>query len=101
MYLFLSTISIRVSPFNFLEKLLDGCTIICCSLLFYYFHLCPFLLFVFVEALSNIGSLLSSILGMEIVMFLGLLVTDWVFLLIFVIGGFYIEWFYGKLMWVV
>ena len=51
--------------------------------------------------------LMFVIFDLEIVMFLGLLVSDFssflVFLLLifFVFGGFYIEWCYGKLIWVV
>nr|AKU36886.1 NADH dehydrogenase subunit 3 [Angiostrongylus costaricensis]BAV82630.1 NADH dehydrogenase subunit 3 [Angiostrongylus costaricensis] len=51
--------------------------------------------------------LMFVIFDLEIVMFLGLLVSDIssllgvFFLLVFVMGGFYMEWFYGKLMWMV
>nr|ADG04428.1 NADH dehydrogenase subunit 3 [Angiostrongylus vasorum] len=51
--------------------------------------------------------LMFVIFDLEIVMFLGLLVSDissffgFMLLLLFVLVGFYMEWFYGKLMWLV
>nr|YP_009742087.1 NADH dehydrogenase subunit 3 [Angiostrongylus mackerrasae]QID77470.1 NADH dehydrogenase subunit 3 [Angiostrongylus mackerrasae] len=51
--------------------------------------------------------LMFVIFDLEIVMFLGLLVVDvssvvsFFMLFLFVLGGFYMEWFYGKLIWVV
>nr|YP_003097136.1 NADH dehydrogenase subunit 3 [Angiostrongylus costaricensis]ACT88806.1 NADH dehydrogenase subunit 3 [Angiostrongylus costaricensis] len=98
--------------------------------LIFFLYLLSFLLSLKEDSLSKVGSFESGFLSMvkiqnsfsihffivmlmfvifdlEIVMFLGLLVTDvssllgLFFLLIFVLGGFYMEWFYGKLMWVV
>lgn len=51
--------------------------------------------------------LMFVIFDLEIVIFLGLLVVDvssmvsFFLLLLFVFVGFYMEWFYGKLIWVV
>nr|YP_009050531.1 NADH dehydrogenase subunit 3 [Parafilaroides normani]AIG23799.1 NADH dehydrogenase subunit 3 [Parafilaroides normani] len=51
--------------------------------------------------------LMFVIFDLEVVMFLGLLISDFsslcVFFLlfVFVLGGFYMEWSYGKLIWMV
>nr|YP_010575571.1 NADH dehydrogenase subunit 3 [Varestrongylus eleguneniensis]UZM11411.1 NADH dehydrogenase subunit 3 [Varestrongylus eleguneniensis] len=51
--------------------------------------------------------LMFVIFDLEIVMFVGLLVSDVMslisvfFLLVFVLGGFYMEWSYGKLLWAI
>nr|UXK95528.1 NADH dehydrogenase subunit 3 [Macropostrongyloides mawsonae] len=51
--------------------------------------------------------LMFVIFDLEIVMFLGLLVSDvssmisFLLLMLFIFGGFYMEWYYGKLIWVV
>nr|AQX44517.1 NADH dehydrogenase subunit 3 [Gnathostoma sp. MMS-2017] len=51
--------------------------------------------------------LMFVIFDLEVVMFLGLLISDFssiilfIMLLLFVLGGFYMEWFYGKLVWIV
>lgn len=51
--------------------------------------------------------LIFVIFDLEIVIFLGILVSDissiisFFLIFIFVFGGFYIEWWYGKLIWVV
>nr|AHA52610.1 NADH dehydrogenase subunit 3 [Chabertia ovina] len=51
--------------------------------------------------------LMFVILDLEIVMFLGLLVSDtssfisFFMLMMFIFGGFYMEWWYGKLIWVI
>nr|YP_008994645.1 NADH dehydrogenase subunit 3 [Protostrongylus rufescens]AGW80385.1 NADH dehydrogenase subunit 3 [Protostrongylus rufescens] len=51
--------------------------------------------------------LMFVIFDLEIVMFLGLLVSDvssmlsFLLLFFFVMGGFYMEWVYGKLIWAV
>nr|YP_003434080.1 NADH dehydrogenase subunit 3 [Teladorsagia circumcincta]ACX85203.1 NADH dehydrogenase subunit 3 [Teladorsagia circumcincta] len=51
--------------------------------------------------------LMFVIFDLEVVMFLGLLVSDlnsmigFMMLMIFIIVGFYMEWWYGKLTWVV
>nr|YP_010519790.1 NADH dehydrogenase subunit 3 [Zoniolaimus dendrolagi]UXP34567.1 NADH dehydrogenase subunit 3 [Zoniolaimus dendrolagi] len=51
--------------------------------------------------------LMFVIFDLEIVMFLGLLVSDvssvvsFFLLMLFIFGGFYMEWWYGKLIWVV
>nr|AGQ46175.1 NADH dehydrogenase subunits 3 [Bunostomum phlebotomum]QOW40483.1 NADH dehydrogenase subunit 3 [Bunostomum phlebotomum] len=51
--------------------------------------------------------LMFVIFDLEIVMFLGLLISDFssffsfLILMIFIFGGFYMEWWYGKLIWVV
>nr|YP_009026497.1 NADH dehydrogenase subunit 3 [Rhigonema thysanophora]AGZ90405.1 NADH dehydrogenase subunit 3 [Rhigonema thysanophora] len=51
--------------------------------------------------------LMFVIFDLEIVMFLGVLVSDmssflsFLFLLLFIVGGFYMEWWYGKLVWLI
>lgn len=51
--------------------------------------------------------LMFVIFDLEIVMFLGILISDFfsfvsfVFIIFFIIGGFYMEWYYGKLVWVI
>nr|UDL72609.1 NADH dehydrogenase subunit 3 [Torquenema toraliforme] len=51
--------------------------------------------------------LMFVIFDLEIVMFLGLLISDvssmisFLLLMLFIFGGFYMEWYYGKLIWVV
>lgn len=51
--------------------------------------------------------LIFVIFDLEIVIFLGILVSDFnsflrfSFIILFILGGFYIEWWYGKLIWVV
>lgn len=51
--------------------------------------------------------LIFVIFDLEVVIFLGLLISDissfigFLFLILFILGGFYIEWWYGKLIWVV
>nr|AGY95420.1 NADH dehydrogenase subunit 3 [Hypodontus macropi] len=51
--------------------------------------------------------LMFVIFDLEIVMFLGLLISDvssvvsFMLLMLFIFGGFYMEWYYGKLIWVV
>nr|UNH90037.1 NADH dehydrogenase subunit 3 [Ancylostoma sp. HL-2021] len=51
--------------------------------------------------------LMFVIFDLEIVMFLGLLVSDFssfisfLMLMFFIFGGFYMEWWYGKLVWVI
>nr|YP_003434133.1 NADH dehydrogenase subunit 3 [Chabertia ovina]ACX85215.1 NADH dehydrogenase subunit 3 [Chabertia ovina] len=51
--------------------------------------------------------LMFVIFDLEIVMFLGLLVSDtssiisFFMLMMFIFGGFYMEWWYGKLIWVI
>nr|YP_010519778.1 NADH dehydrogenase subunit 3 [Cloacina communis]UXP34555.1 NADH dehydrogenase subunit 3 [Cloacina communis] len=51
--------------------------------------------------------LMFVIFDLEIVMFLGLLISDvssmvsFLMLMLFIFGGFYMEWWYGKLIWVV
>nr|YP_009050213.1 NADH dehydrogenase subunit 3 [Nematodirus spathiger]AGZ64201.1 NADH dehydrogenase subunit 3 [Nematodirus spathiger] len=51
--------------------------------------------------------LMFVVFDLEIVMFLGLLMSDFlafngfILLLLFIFGGFYMEWWYGKLIWVV
>lgn len=51
--------------------------------------------------------LIFVIFDLEIVMFLGLLISDirslvrFFMLILFIFGGFYMEWWYGKLVWVV
>nr|YP_011034488.1 NADH dehydrogenase subunit 3 [Petrovinema skrjabini]WRI57996.1 NADH dehydrogenase subunit 3 [Petrovinema skrjabini] len=51
--------------------------------------------------------LMFVIFDLEIVMFLGLLISDmsafvsFIMLMLFIFGGFYMEWWYGKLVWVV
>nr|YP_003434042.1 NADH dehydrogenase subunit 3 [Trichostrongylus axei]ACX85191.1 NADH dehydrogenase subunit 3 [Trichostrongylus axei] len=51
--------------------------------------------------------LMFVIFDLEIVMFLGLLVADYTslvsffMLMMFIVGGFYMEWWYGKLIWMI
>lgn len=51
--------------------------------------------------------LIFVIFDLEIVMFLGILVSDirsfirFLIIFTFILGGFYIEWYYGKLIWVI
>nr|AJW75168.1 NADH dehydrogenase subunit 3 [Oscheius chongmingensis] len=51
--------------------------------------------------------LMFVIFDLEIVMFLGILVSDmssfisFLMMFIFILGGFYMEWWYGKLVWVI
>nr|AGV02084.1 NADH dehydrogenase subunits 3 [Bunostomum trigonocephalum] len=51
--------------------------------------------------------LMFVIFDLEIVMFLGLLISDissfisFLILMLFIFGGFYMEWWYGKLIWLV
>nr|YP_010519766.1 NADH dehydrogenase subunit 3 [Macroponema beveridgei]UXP34543.1 NADH dehydrogenase subunit 3 [Macroponema beveridgei] len=51
--------------------------------------------------------LMFVIFDLEIVMFLGLLISDissvvsFLMLMLFIFGGFYMEWWYGKLIWVI
>nr|UXK95600.1 NADH dehydrogenase subunit 3 [Macropostrongyloides dissimilis] len=51
--------------------------------------------------------LMFVIFDLEIVMFLGLLISDvssvvsFLMLMLFIFGGFYMEWYYGKLIWVI
>nr|YP_010415416.1 NADH dehydrogenase subunit 3 [Allodiplogaster sp. MY-2022]URY63366.1 NADH dehydrogenase subunit 3 [Allodiplogaster sp. MY-2022] len=51
--------------------------------------------------------LMFVIFDLEIVMFLGILISDFfsfvsfVFIIFFIMGGFYMEWYYGKLIWVI
>ena len=51
--------------------------------------------------------LIFVIFDLEIVIFLGILVSDinsfirFLMIFTFILGGFYIEWYYGKLIWVV
>lgn len=51
--------------------------------------------------------LIFVIFDLEIVIFLGILVSDrrsffrFLIIMAFIIGGFYIEWWYGKLVWVI
>ena len=51
--------------------------------------------------------LIFVIFDLEIVIFLGLLMSDissivrFLILMLFIFGGFYIEWWYGKLIWVI
>lgn len=51
--------------------------------------------------------LMFVIFDLEIVIFLGLLVSDlnslvsFLMLIMFIIGGFYMEWWYGKLTWII
>nr|AST14929.1 NADH dehydrogenase subunit 3 [Hammerschmidtiella sp. ZengetLiu-2016] len=51
--------------------------------------------------------LMFVIFDLEVVMLLGILISDmnmvfifW-FLFMFILGGFYMEWWYGKLMWII
>lgn len=51
--------------------------------------------------------LIFVIFDLEIVMFLGIIVSDmrsfyrFLIVILFIVGGFYIEWWYGKLIWVI
>ena len=51
--------------------------------------------------------LIFVIFDLEVVMFVGILVSDrsslvrFLLLLVFIFGGFYIEWWYGKLIWLI
>nr|QWK40677.1 NADH dehydrogenase subunit 3 [Stephanurus dentatus] len=51
--------------------------------------------------------LMFVIFDLEIVMFLGLLISDvssfisFMMLILFIFGGFYMEWWYGKLVWII
>nr|YP_009091998.1 NADH dehydrogenase subunit 3 [Uncinaria sanguinis]AHI51918.1 NADH dehydrogenase subunit 3 [Uncinaria sanguinis] len=51
--------------------------------------------------------LMFVVFDLEIVMFLGLMISDttsfisFLILMLFILGGFYMEWWYGKLIWVV
>nr|YP_009538631.1 NADH dehydrogenase subunit 3 [Steinernema abbasi]AYV63099.1 NADH dehydrogenase subunit 3 [Steinernema abbasi]QAA11075.1 NADH dehydrogenase subunit 3 [Steinernema carpocapsae]BAV78648.1 NADH dehydrogenase subunit 3 [Steinernema carpocapsae] len=51
--------------------------------------------------------LMFVIFDLEVVMLIGLLVSDFnsffsfIMLLFFVLGGFYMEWWYGKLIWII
>nr|UWI71752.1 NADH dehydrogenase subunit 3 [Strongyloides fuelleborni fuelleborni] len=51
--------------------------------------------------------LMFVLFDLEVVMFVGVLVTDvnslstFLLLVVFIAGGFYMEWWYGKLRWVV
>nr|YP_009162833.1 NADH dehydrogenase subunit 3 [Gnathostoma spinigerum]AKM22098.1 NADH dehydrogenase subunit 3 [Gnathostoma spinigerum] len=51
--------------------------------------------------------LMFVVFDLEVVMFLGLLIADlsgvvlFTMLMVFVLVGFYMEWFYGKLVWIV
>lgn len=51
--------------------------------------------------------LIFVIFDLEIVIFLGILVSDirsyirFILMFIFILGGFYMEWWYGKLVWVI
>nr|YP_009003409.1 NADH dehydrogenase subunit 3 [Toxascaris leonina]AGO85902.1 NADH dehydrogenase subunit 3 [Toxascaris leonina]QOS04443.1 NADH dehydrogenase subunit 3 [Toxascaris leonina]QST20098.1 NADH dehydrogenase subunit 3 [Toxascaris leonina] len=51
--------------------------------------------------------LMFVIFDLEVVMFVGILVSDlnslvsFFMLLLFILGGFYMEWWYGKLVWLV
>ena len=51
--------------------------------------------------------LIFVIFDLEIVIFLGILISDFnsflsfLIIIIFILGGFYIEWWYGKLIWVI
>lgn len=51
--------------------------------------------------------LIFVIFDLEIVIFLGILVSDlssffrFLLVIIFILGGFYMEWWYGKLVWVI
>nr|YP_004927922.1 NADH dehydrogenase subunit 3 [Cucullanus robustus]ACV96758.1 NADH dehydrogenase subunit 3 [Cucullanus robustus] len=51
--------------------------------------------------------LMFVIFDLEIVMFLGLLISSnfsvfsFLILFVFILGGFYMEWWYGKLIWIV
>lgn len=51
--------------------------------------------------------LMFVIFDLEIVIFLGILISDFnsffrfLIIMVFIFGGFYIEWWYGKLIWVI
>lgn len=51
--------------------------------------------------------LIFIIFDLEVVIFIGILVSDsrsfttFFLLLLFVLGGFYMEWWYGKLVWII
>nr|QCG69218.1 NADH dehydrogenase subunit 3 [Toxascaris leonina] len=51
--------------------------------------------------------LMFVIFDLEVVMFVGILVSDlnslisFFMLLLFILGGFYMEWWYGKLVWLI
>nr|YP_001795392.1 NADH dehydrogenase subunit 3 [Toxocara malaysiensis]CAL80805.1 NADH dehydrogenase subunit 3 [Toxocara malaysiensis] len=51
--------------------------------------------------------LMFVIFDLEVVMFLGVMVSDisslgsFLLLLLFILGGFYMEWWYGKLVWLI
>lgn len=51
--------------------------------------------------------LMFVIFDLEVVIFLGVLISDirslmsFLMLLFFILGGFYIEWWYGKLIWLI
>nr|ARV88280.1 NADH dehydrogenase subunit 3 [Caenorhabditis sp.] len=51
--------------------------------------------------------LMFVIFDLEIVMFLGILVSDmsslvsFLMMFLFIFGGFYMEWWYGKLIWLI
>nr|BAV78672.1 NADH dehydrogenase subunit 3 [Steinernema kushidai] len=51
--------------------------------------------------------LMFVIFDLEVVMFIGILISDFssfvsfLLLLSFVLGGFYMEWWYGKLAWII
>lgn len=51
--------------------------------------------------------LIFVIFDLEIVIFLGVLVSDissfirFIIIIFFIVGGFYIEWWFGKLIWVI
>nr|ACF06381.1 NADH dehydrogenase subunit 3 [Toxocara canis] len=51
--------------------------------------------------------LMFVIFDLEVVMFVGVLVSDvsslvsFLLLMLFILGGFYMEWWYGKLVWLI
>lgn len=51
--------------------------------------------------------LIFVIFDLEVVIFVGILISDvsslisFLLLLLFILGGFYIEWWYGKLIWLI
>nr|WEM32175.1 NADH dehydrogenase subunit 3 [Anisakis simplex] len=51
--------------------------------------------------------LMFVIFDLEVVMFVGILISDissllsFLMLLFFILGGFYMEWWYGKLIWLI
>nr|YP_009450250.1 NADH dehydrogenase subunit 3 [Ortleppascaris sinensis]AOV93980.1 NADH dehydrogenase subunit 3 [Ortleppascaris sinensis] len=51
--------------------------------------------------------LMFVIFDLEVVMFVGILISDmsslvsFLLLLFFILGGFYMEWWYGKLVWLI